>query len=599
MSFYTQCLVLPSLYRDSVVLMQLSQTLNAFPDVDQAAVMMGTPRNRDLLREADLLTSDGEGASPNDLLICVRAKSEIATERALQQAKTLCLNRQAQRDEQGEAAPRTLSTACRRMPTANLACISVPGEYAGREARRALERGLHVFLFSDHVDLETEIELKQLASQRGLLVMGPDCGTAIVQGKPLGFANQIPRGPVGLIAASGTGLQQVSCLLANHGVGISQALGVGGRDLHQELGGLSMRAALQALAQDVSTEVIVLISKPPAPEVAAILAEEAKSVGKRCVLAFVGAQPSVPEGPDVVQVGSLEAAALTAVAWVRGDPAAVSIPALSAQLRAELDVARQKLHPTQRLIRGLYCGGTLASEAFSLLGQWLGEIDSNLDGSLTATSRSRHTVVDLGAEEFTLGRPHPMIDPAIRRQYLLDIASQPETAVVLCDVMLGWGSHEQPGVELATAWQEVQDHLQESKRQVIGIATICGTPDDPQDYDQQVEALRAQGFILAESNAQAVRLAAIIAGASADEFSLVHPPAEFSAQTAQEQAQASAPVAPSHLPSLFEDGPRVLNLGLESFAAQLQACDVPVLHIDWQPPASGNARLANLLDRLQ
>ncbi|WP_089717956.1 hypothetical protein [Candidatus Entotheonella palauensis] len=234
MSMHTQCLILPSLYRDSVVLMQLSRSLESQPHVHQAAVMMGTPQNRDLLREAGLLTPDAEASGANDLLICVQADSPETADAALQHARELCLQHQVQRDEAGETAPRTLATALRRMPDANLACISVPGQYAYREARRALEQGLHVFLFSDHVDLDAEIELKQLASQHGLLVMGPDCGTAMVRGMPLGFANQWPNGPVGLIAASGTGLQQVSCLLAHQGVGISHAIGVGGRDLHRE-----------------------------------------------------------------------------------------------------------------------------------------------------------------------------------------------------------------------------------------------------------------------------------------------------------------------------------------------------------------------------
>ncbi|MDH3603497.1 MAG: acyl-CoA synthetase FdrA [Candidatus Tectomicrobia bacterium] len=599
MSVHTQCLVLPSLYRDSVVLMQLSGTLNALPHVQQAAVMMGTPHNQEWLRAAGLLTSEGETAGANDLLICVQAEHEETVASALQQARQLCLQHQAPRDDAGETAPRTLSTALRRMPDANLACISVPGQYAGREARRALEQGLHVFLFSDHVDLDTEAELKQLASQRGLLLMGPDCGTAVIRGRPLGFANQLPSGPVGLIAASGTGLQQVSCLLAHDGIGVSQAIGVGGRDLHRNLGGHSMRAALQALSQDPDTQVIILISKPPDPEVASILAREAAATGKPCVLAFIGDHQSESHTPGLYRVATLEAAALTAAALLRGETPTASPPPLPAHLIAAARAARQALLPAQHLIYGLYCGGTLAAEALWLLRQALGEVDSNLDDSHPAAGVTRHTVLDLGAEEFTAGRPHPMIDPSGRRQRLLGMAEQSEVAVVLCDVILGWGAHDNPGVELAAAWQETQDRARALGQRLIGIATVCGTPDDPQDYAYQRHVLQEYGFILADSNAQAVRLAAQIVGVSPDAAASVDGSGRPVPPSVTPQTAISSPAMPSQLPALFHEGPRVLNLGLESFATQLHACGVPVLHIDWQPPASGDTRLANLLERLQ
>lgn len=484
MSAHTQCLILPSLYRDSMVLMQLSRTLEAQPQVQRAAVMMGTPQNRDLLRDAALLTPEGEAAGANDLLICVQAETPETAHAALQQAQALCMQQRVHRDEAGEAAPRTLSTALRRMPDANLVCISVPGQYAHREARRALEQGLHVFLFSDHVDLDAEAELKHLASQHGLLVMGPDCGTAMIRGAPLGFAHQLPRGPVGLIAASGTGLQQVSCLLAHRGVGLSHAIGVGA-DLHRDLGGHSMRAALRALAQDTDTRVIVLISKPPDPAVANVLAQEAADTGKPCVLAFIGDDQPRPQKPGLHRASTLKAAATTAAALACGGTPPTDIDPLPAHLLAAAESARQALQPTQHLVQGLYCGGTLAAESLWLLRRGLEPVDTNLDGSYDATSAARHVVLDLGDEAFTGGRPHPMIDPEVRRQHLLSLADQPEIAVVLCDVMLGWGAHDAPGVALAAAWRETRERLRGTERQLIGIATVCGGPDDPQDYDHQ------------------------------------------------------------------------------------------------------------------
>ncbi len=591
---HTCCLLMPSTYRDSVVLMQLSQTLDQLPGVQQAAVMMGAPQNKALLQDAGLLTTEGETASANDLLICVRAESILAAEAAIREAEQHVAHRQATVDDAGETAPRTLESALRRLPEANLACISVPGQYARHEARNALAHGLHVFLFSDHVEVEAEIELKQFAAQHGLLVMGPDCGTAILNGIPIGFANQTRRGPVGLISASGTGLQQVVCMLAQQGIGVSQAIGVGGRDLDQRIGGHSMRAALQALAHDADTQVIVLISKPPDAAVAASLAQAAAQVDKPCVLAFLGQSASIHLAPSVHGASTLEAAALTAGALARGEPLPPPPQDVPSHLIPSLEAARTALRPAQQAIRALYCGGTLAYEALWLLRCTLADVVSNLDGTWGDTSDTGHVILDLGAEEFTRGRPHPMIDPTVRHQYLIELIQQPEVAVVLCDVMLGWGSHDDPAGELAATWQEVQARASADGRQLVGIATVCGTPDDPQDYEQQCQVLRAHGFMLADSNAQAVRLAAAVVGAQVDREQSTRATAPSSSVRA-----FSAPNIPEYLPALFASGPRVINLGLELFAAQLTACRAPVVHVDWRPPAGGDTRLASLLERLR
>jgi FdrA protein len=594
------CLVLPSTYRDSVALMHLSQALECLPGVQRAAVMMGTPQNRDLLRQAGLLTAEGEPAGVNDLLICVQADTLATAERTLHEARQRLALQPMASEATGEMAPRTLETALRRLPEANLVCISVPGQYACHEARKALQHGLHVFLFSDHVELEAEEELKWLAAQQGLLVMGPDCGTAILGGVPLGFANQLPRGPVGLISASGTGLQQVACLLARQGIGVSQAIGVGGRDLHCQIGGRSMRAALQALAGDASTRVIVLISKPPDAVVAMCLAQEAAQVGKPCVLALLGEAPwSSPSSASVYGVATLEQAALVAGALLRGEPLPSSPPEVPPPLAPALEAARAVLRPDQSAICALYCGGTLAYEALWLLRRALGTVHSNLDETIDPTNVVGHVVLDLGAEEFTSGRPHPMIDPTIRRQQLLAMARRPEVAVVLCDVMLGWGAHADPAIALAAAWEEAQRLAYVEGRRLVGIASVCGTPDDPQDYAQQCEVLRAHGVLVAESNVQAVGLAAAVVGARVEMPPIQSPLGAGLAALPPMASQVPAPPVPVHLPAVFAAGPQVINLGLELFAASLTACGVPVVHVDWRPPAGGNTRLASLLARLR
>lgn len=598
---HTRCIVLPSLYRDSVVLMHVSHALEALPGVFRVAVMMGTPQNKDLLRQADLLTPEGEQAGATDLLVCVQAEASATAEEALQTARQQVLQpHRTGMVAAEEMVPRTLESALRRLPDANLACISVPGQYARHEALQALRHGLHVFLFSDHVSLEVEAELKQLAAQRGLLVMGPDCGTAVVHGAPLGFANHVRRGPVGLIAASGTGLQHVACLLAQRGIGISQAIGVGGRDLHQRIGARSMRAALQALAADTATQVIVLISKPPDAVVSARLAHEAARIGKPCVLAFVGdVAPWPATGVGLYRATTLEEAACIATSLVRGE-AMVSCPQrVPPHLIQSLEALRGALQPTQRALRALYCGGTLAYEALWLLRRVLGQVGSNVDGTANVSNAGGHVVLDLGAEEFTSGRPHPMIDPTARRQQLLESATCPDVGVVLCDVILGWGAHPDPGMALATAWQEARALAKAAGREIVGIATVCGTVDDPQDYERQCRVLREHGLLLADSNAQAVRLAAMAVGAVPHDGD-ADLPLESSFVKETLAVWEDTPVeAPVHLAALFREGPRVINLGLEWFATQLMACGVPTVHVDWRPPAAGDARLASLLERLR
>jgi FdrA protein len=599
MTVHTHCLVLPSTYRDSVALLQLSQTLEQLPEVQRVAVMMGTPRNKALLQEAGLFTTAGEQGGTNDLLICVQANTAAAVEHAMQEAKRRLAERQGIIEPTGAMAPRTLETALRCLPEANLACISVPGQYAAYEARKALRHGLHVFLFSAHVALEVEAKLKQLAAQCGLLLMGPDCGTAILNGVPVGFANQVLRGPVGLVSASGTGLQQVVCLLAQQGIGVSQAIGVGGRDMHQHIGGRSMRAALQALACDAGTQVIVLISKPPAAAVAARLVREAALSGKPCVLALLGETEEALPAHTVYPVATLEDAAAIAAALAHGQALPAGGAAVLPSLAASLDAARAQLQPGQRVIHALYCGGTMAYEALRLLRQACGAVHSNLDGTLPPADTPGHAVLDLGAEEFTSGRPHPMIDPAVRHQQLLAIAQQPNLAVVLCDVMLGWGAHPDPAGALVAAWQEAQARAQAVGRCLVGVATVCGTPHDPQGYERQCRVLQEHGFFLAASNAQAVRFAVAVV----DGQDVRAPTGPLAAAGQMALADSEAVLAPAevpaNLPALFATGPRVINIGLELFTPQLMACGVPVVQVDWRPPAGGDVHLLRMLERLR
>jgi len=546
-----------SVYQDSVTLMRLTHDMEAVAGVRRAAAMMGTPPNRALLAQAGLLDADGETAGPVDLVIAVVADSAAAAEAARAAAEAaLAALRVA--PTPGVARPRTLAGALRALPDATLALISVPGAYAGAEARRALDAGLHVMLFSDNVPLETEIELKRVARERDLFVMGPDCGTAIVAGVPLGFANAVPRGRIGLVAASGTGLQEVSCRLAAEGEGVSHALGVGGRDLSDAVGGTMTLAALAALADDAATEVVVVVGKTPGPGVAARVAEALATLGKPSVVNFVGAELLAPtvvagdarpawgvgglfeKGVAVVAgdarpawgvgglfekgvaphagstrgsagrvhaAATLEDAALAAVALARGvAPRAVEFSLPGVEIDRLVAAQAGALATGQRFVRGVYSGGTLAWEAVALLTARLPDVTPGVGGE-----GAGHRVVDLGADVFTVGRPHPMIDGAVRRERIEREAADPATAVLLLDVVLGYGAHPDPAGDLTPALEGARRAAGAAGRGLAIVASVTGTERDPQVRSVQAAALRRAGVVVLDSNAQAARLAALIA----------------------------------------------------------------------------------------
>jgi succinyl-CoA synthetase alpha subunit len=513
-----------SVYQDSVTLMRLTHDMEAVAGVRRAAAMMGTPPNRALLGQAGLLDADGETAGPVDLVIAVVADSAAAAEaaRAAAEAALAALRVAPAR---GAARPRTLAGALRALPDATLALISVPGAYAGAEARRALDAGLHVMLFSDNVPLETEIELKRVARERDLFVMGPDCGTAIVAGVPLGFANAVPRGRIGLVAASGTGLQEVSCRLAAEGEGVSHALGVGGRDLSDAVGGTMTLAALAALADDAATEVVVVIGKTPGRSVAARVAEALQRLGKPAVSYFAtvvagDARPAWGVGglfekgvapharsTRVHAASTLEDAALAAVALARGEvPRAVEFSLPAAEIEPLVAAQAGALAPGQRFVRGVYSGGTLAWEAVALLTARLPDVAPGVRGE-----GGGHRVVDLGDDVFTVGRPHPMIDGAVRREWIEREAADPSTAVLLLDVVLGYGAHPDPAGELTPALEGARRSAGAAGRGLAIVASVTGTERDRQVRSVQAAALRRAGVVVLDSNAQAARLAALIA----------------------------------------------------------------------------------------
>jgi FdrA protein len=486
--------ILPSFYQDSVVLMRVAGQIRGRPGVREAAAFMGTPANQELLERTGLATQESHGARPDDLILAVDAETEAAADEALDAAREL-LRERHRTAEDGEAIrPRTLDAALRVLPDANLVAISVPGTYAPMEAMRALRRGRHVFLFSDNVPLAEEIKLKREAVSRGLLCMGPDCGTAYINGVGIGFANAVPRGRVGCVAASGTGLQAVASRLAALGEGISYGIGVGGRDLSAEVGGLMTLFALEALAQDPETRAVVLISKPPHPSLLPRLEAALEKAGKPAVVCCLGAAPAARRGARWVR--TLDEAADAVVAGLRGTAWSAAPFSDPVEVRARLD--RLAAAPVAgRSILGLYTGGTLAHEAHLLLHELLG-----------AEPAAR--ILDLGDDEYTVGRPHPMIDPQVRDHLLVEAGADPAVGVILADLVLGSGSHADPAEPLAAAFERARRRAEADGRVLRGVASVVGTAADRQGLAGQTERLVHAGFEVLPSNAEAARLAALL-----------------------------------------------------------------------------------------
>lgn len=513
----TLTLVKPSQYYDSITLMLVARELTKMDGVQDAAVIMATEANKTLLAEAGLLTPDAQAAGPNDLVIAVLTGGDNgAGQAALNKAETLLVQK-AEAGRSAEFRPKTVRSAVKNNPTANLAVISVAGRYATAEAWAALRSGLHVLLFSDNVALEDEVALKTYARDHKLLLMGPDAGTAIINGVALGFANVVPRGPVGIVSAAGTGLQEVSTLLAKLGVGTSQAIGTGGRDVKAGVGGLMMLEGIKALQADPATEVLLLVSKPPDPAVMQKILAQVQTGDKPAVVCFLGGDPELVGEAGAIFAATLQEAAYLAAAEIEGYIGPSTDEVLELERRdLQLKAAELKkvLKPEQKYLRGLFSGGTLAAETLLLWNEQLGGVWSNISPNKKwqlpqATESQEHTIVDLGEDEFTVGRPHPMIDNDLRIRRLLREAADPAVAVLLLDVVLGYGAHPDPASELGPAIRQAKAIAAERGQELIVVGAVTGTEADPQGLSRQVAALEASGMLVLPSNAAAAKLAAL------------------------------------------------------------------------------------------
>lgn len=508
--------IFKNLYQDSVSLMQISASINKLAGIEEASVVMGTPTNLEQLKDAQL--NDGAiDAGPNDLIIAVKGTDE-AVDEALKAVEEQ-LTKKSGASDQGEIAKQPLVSiemALENKPEANCVLISVPGEYAAAEAVKALNLGLHVMLFSDNVSPEEELMIKKLAVEKGLLVMGPDCGTAIINGVPLAFANKVQRGKIGIIAASGTGLQEVSCRIDQLGEGVSQAIGTGGHDLSELIAGRTMRSALRQLAEDKETALIVLVSKPPAKDVAEAVLAQAKGIKKPVVIHFLG-DDGHSNIDNLFYAHTLSDAAEQAVSLLKTNKSKPFSMDVDVAMQAQLEAAAQKLSKSRKYIRGIFAGGTFCFEGQLICAARGIHASSNTpvkgNQKLKDIWKSQeHTFIDMGDDDFTRGKPHPMIDPSQRNLRIHEEMLDPETAVVLLDLVLGYGASEDPSTELLEAIASAKAQLNTDCPPVL-IAHVCGTDKDIQNRDAQINALKKAGVLVANSNAEAALWAAFVANA--------------------------------------------------------------------------------------
>lgn len=570
-------------YHDSVVLMLLTNHISAIEGVKKVSIMMATPANKDIFKQSGLDTEELMAATANDMVIVANIEDEALLDTIIDECEEFFKKQSvASGEKKGSESVKSWDAALRKMPEANLAVISIPGAYAALEADRALDEGLNVFMFSDNVTIEDEKALKEKAHAKGLAVMGPDCGTGIIQSVPIAFTNKVAPGSIGIIGASGTGIQELTTIIDRLGEGVTNAIGIGGRDLNAKIGGITMMDMIDAMEDDDAVKVLVIVSKPPAKEVRDRISARLSNFSKPVVTLFVGEKPEYHED-NFYHAYTLDEAARLAVSLVRG----TEIP----EAVADVDESTFFKAEEGKTIKAYYSGGTLANEAAMLIKDAMGckvppeDIEGymlQLDGNV---------VVDLGDDAYTQGKPHPMIDPAKRIECMQEAVDDESTGVVLLDIMLGYGSHADMAGSLLPTIVELKEKAEKAGRKVFFIATVCGTRSDYQGYDEAVNKLKEVGVIVCENNKLACRTAIRAIGRDFEE-----PAKEIRAK----EVVVCEKAAPSDkLRELLSQKPRIINIGLKSFAEVVEQFGCEVVQYDWMPPAGGNVKLIKTLNFLR
>ncbi|HAT54853.1 MAG TPA: acyl-CoA synthetase FdrA [Lactobacillus sp.] len=566
-------------YQDSINLMLLTQNISSMSSVKQVQVMMGTDANKGIFNEAGLLTDEAQAAEPNDMMIVLEADDKNVMNNVLQQIDKFLSDLSVKSDNSADSkTANNWDDAIKAVPDANLAVISVPGIYAADEIDNALDHNLNAFVFSDNVSLADEARLKQKAHKKGLLVMGPDCGTGIVSNVPLAFTNVVRSGNIGLVGASGTGIQEVTSMIERLGGGVTHAIGTGGRDLSDKVGAITMEDAISGLAHHDPTEVIGIISKPPAKEVRDDVVNLLHSIKKPVVAIFLGEKPDHHEG-SVYLAHTLEETSRMLMDLSEGKKVKDNYYPEKALVDADSQLIGKN-------VIGLYSGGTLAYEAGMLLSEAL-----NLGGIISdegyVLRAKGNEVLDLGDDIYTQGRPHPMIDPRIRIKKINDYAENPTTGVILLDDVLGYGTDD----TMANSLAEAVDKVSRKYPHVRFVATVVGTREDPQDYDVARKTLQKAGIIVLDSNAQAVRYALNLVGKDINE------PDKKIVNYLGNVHEVPMPSEP--LLDMLYTKPRVINVGVAEFLKPVVEFGGSGVQFDWKPVAGGNQKMIKIIKRVK
>lgn len=569
--------ILKNNYQDSINLMLLTNRINDLETVTMSQIMMGTNANKDILNNTNLLTEEANAASPNDLMIVVESDQAAIMDQVLPEVEQFLSDLSSKGSEEQAQVATTWQEGLDAMPDANMALFSIPGEYGAAEMETALKKGLHVFSFTDNIPVEEEVRLKQLAHERGLLMMGPDCGTGILSSIPIAFTNVVAPGNIGVVGASGTGIQEVTTIIDRLGNGVVHAIGTGGRDLSDKVGAVTVKDAIVALENHEPTDVICVISKPPAKEVRDEVVQLLQSITNPVVAIFLGEKPEAHEG-KVYLAHTLEETAKIAVDLSN-----------NASVKAnyfEAVTAPERTVPDEKVIKGLYSGGTLAAEAGMLISEALG-LEGLVKEEGYILKSQGYDIIDLGDDIYTQGKPHPMIDPEVRVKKIKEYAQDASTGILLVDIVLGYGAHE----DMVGALLPAIKGAQELNPELQVVATVVGTDKDPQNYQEAVQRLQEQHVLVAESNAKAVQLALRLKGIELTEAD--KPVVPYQGETIE------IPYASPSVAELLNTKPRVINVGLQSFNESIQAFDGKSIQFNWKPRAGGNKKMIHILNALE
>ena len=554
------------LYKDSVSLMLLNNKINDHDAVNIASIMMASPANKEMFESNGLLTDEVKNASANDVAIVLDLKDDSKLDEIINIIDESLSQNQSDSTDAKKSID-TLEDAFNEMKDANLAIISIAGSYVYSVANKCLDKNLNLMIFSDNVDIEEERKLKQKAKEKNLLVMGPDCGTSIINGIPLAFANTVKKGKIGIVGASGTGIQEVISVLDQNGYGISQAIGTGGRDLHSEIGAISFIQAFDMLMEDDQTEVVIALSKPPAKEVKENLENYFLKSKKPIAAIFLGEEPK-DHYENLYWADTLDEVATLAIDLLE-------------KKKPENKTDRFEVIDKKGSIKGLFCGGTLASESANLIQRALNiTYKKSDDGYLL--NKDGFQVIDLGDDKYTKGKPHPMIDPNARIPFIKKAIEDNDTKVVLMDVVLGYGSHDNPASTITDVIKE------NSNKDVEFVITLCGTKGDYQNIDSQKQLLEEAGAKVFRTNREAVEYA----------LSRVGYKIEYKEKKIlKNEIEKENPKASNN--DLFTKRLKVINIGLKSFKENIDNFDCDSIQYDFRPIAGGDKVLMDTLSFLE